>query len=1107
MSLNQYTSLNLNGHLAFNNYVSITGTGVQNNVITLDYSYIKFTGNNVILTGLNPGSTTNDNKILDIVYLGDTTLQILNNNSQSSSDYRIRLSNNENITLEKNDSITLIYDSDNKYWSVLSLYINRSPYTNEPTGFPVSSNGEIDRTSSVISFNNSLRQFTIAPASGNYKILIKGQVYYKTTSETITIDNITGIYYIYFNESGTLTYTNNFDLEIIYKNVYVATVYWNSSQGKVVHFGDERHGCTMDGHTHARLHQKDGAVFITGSGLNNFVIDGDGTSNTHTQFSISSGEIKDEDILHILSSINSTTGIPVLYRIGTDWNSVENANQKFHYNTRAYYNLNTGGSYSLAEVDNNKYCLYHIVASNDKTYPYFSMMGLNQYETKPAAREGALTEISQYTGLPFVEFVFIATIIFESKDIYTNTGKSRIVSTDTGGNYVDWRFVKTLNPFTSSINIHNNLGGLQGGGVGNYYHSNQPINSTDNVNFNSITSPTIISNNVSISGTLRSNESILNNLNVTGSTILSNTNITGTTTLNNTSITGTLTTNNVNISQNLNVTGTTNLTNTNMSNGNITSNLNVTGTTNLTNTNLTNGNVSQNLNVTGTSTFTNINLNNANISSNLNVTGTTNLSTVNSTNQNISQNLNVTGTSNLSTTNVSGTLTTTNINVSSTGNINNLSATGITTNTLKVSNINYPVFDGTNGQAIVTDGSGNLTFQTVSGGGGGSSSVSTTFVSTNIYPIGSPIYYSASGWNLAIASSEISSVQYVISDISGSGTFTYTAISIGEITLTTGQWDVITGSTGGLITGSTYYLSSTMPGKISRSSGLLYAPVLRALSSIKAFISLSINNIESGTGDTFYRDTFTTVASTTAITLTYPPAGKAYTWLSIDGVIQSSVDFNLSGNTLTLGGTVPSGTLIDIIYARSVLLADTSAINKMIAFSETVTGSSKTSFNLTATPSGLNSCIVFVGGAIQDTSKFNINGNVLIMSDPVPVGVQVIAYVLNSSGVFNSLDSFVTRQTYNISATGIVNISTIFGSQVSGSYRFFDINDPRISGTIYLKHNGIGIDPDVRVDSNSSTVSITQNTSSKLNIYIASSILTFQNNTSNTISLRIYREI
>jgi len=388
---------------------------------------------------------------------------------------------------------------------------------------------------------------------------------------------------------------------------------------------------------------------------------------------------------------------------------------------------------------------------------------------------------------------------------------------------------------------------------------------------------------------------------------------------------------------------------------------------------------------------------------------------------------------------------------------------------------------------------------------GGGASIN--FTSNTDFPLGSPVYFNGTSWLLARADLDTTLVQYVISTKTGSNPISYTGVSGGELTLTTAQWDAITGGSGGLTAGLNYYLSSTTAGRISTSVGLIFSPVLRGISSTKAFVSLSINSIESGMGDTFFRDTVNTVATTTSITLTYAPAGRSYVWLSIDGVLQSGNDFTLAGNTLTLGASVPSGTLIDIVYARAVQLSDSNAINKMIAFSETVTGSAKTTFNLPIVPSGVNSCIVFVGGAVQDTSKFNLSGNVLSMTDPVGVGIQLVAYVLNSSGVSNSIDSFVTRQTYSIPINGTVSISTIFGNQISALYRFFDINDPRISGTISLRHYGVSNEPDVRVDSNSSSVSITQGTANRLNIYISSFILTFQNLTSNTIALRIYREI
>ena len=86
-------------------------------------------------------------------------------------------------------------------------------------------------------------------------------------------------------------------------------------------------------------------------------------------------------------------------------------------------------------------------------------------------------------------------------------------------------------------------------------------------------------------------------------------------------------------------------------------------------------------------------------------------------------------------------------------------------------------------------------------------------------------------------------------------------------------------------------------------------------------------------------------------------------------------------------------------------------------------------------------------------------------------------------------------------------MSDLFGSQVSASYRFFDKNDPRISGTIYLKHNGVGVEPDIRVDSNSSKVAVLQTSLLTLNHYINSNLLRILNNTGDTLNLVYYREL
>jgi hypothetical protein len=111
-----------------------------------------------------------------------------------------------------------------------------------------------------------------------------------------------------------------------------------------------------------------------------------------------------------------------------------------HYSgtIRPAYNYNNGTGWTLAEIPNNQFVLMHILATNDIETPVITVLG-NTYPTKSAAREGTKTELRDMTGLPFLEFVKLGSIIFETANSYTNHPKARIVSTDTGETYLDYR--------------------------------------------------------------------------------------------------------------------------------------------------------------------------------------------------------------------------------------------------------------------------------------------------------------------------------------------------------------------------------------------------------------------------------------------------------------------------------------------------------------------------------------------------------------------------------------------------------------------------------------------------------------------------------------------
>jgi hypothetical protein len=86
------------------------------------------------------------------------------------------------------------------------------------------------------------------------------------------------------------------------------------------------------------------------------------------------------------------------------------------------------------------------------------VVGTQQYNNISAARTGANSEISALSDLPFAEFVPIGSVIFQSNN-YTNAVKARVVQTDTGANYVDFRGTQVYTP-AGQASDHGLLSGL-----------------------------------------------------------------------------------------------------------------------------------------------------------------------------------------------------------------------------------------------------------------------------------------------------------------------------------------------------------------------------------------------------------------------------------------------------------------------------------------------------------------------------------------------------------------------------------------------------------------------------------------------------------------------
>lgn len=401
----------------------------------------------------------------------ETGAQVNRTNAQLKSDYESNLDTNAFTDSYKSQVDNNTLKTSFPGWDSNPDY----NITKEPTGFPLNDvTSEIALEEASLSFNNGNRTFSIDPTGVDFSFYEKGIKYTFTTAQSVIIDDIEGLHFIYF-DLGILKSTTVLDLNILYSKPFVAVCYWNVLDQELIYLGEERHGLKMDGHTHVRLHQKDGTIYVDGLGLIAFNI-GDGSADIDAQFAMEAGAVKDEDILLTRDAVASNVGVPVFYKEASAGEWKREFNPSFNFLTtgtgRLAWNEFTGSTWQKAEVPDGHYALIHIFASNDVNYPFISVMGQNSYASITEARDGSLTEISDLVtdGLPFIEFVTVGSIILQTDDNYTNAVKSRVIPVSAGVNYVDWRNYNISPANVPALPNHNNLPGLQGGTDNERYH-------------------------------------------------------------------------------------------------------------------------------------------------------------------------------------------------------------------------------------------------------------------------------------------------------------------------------------------------------------------------------------------------------------------------------------------------------------------------------------------------------------------------------------------------------------------------------------------------------------------------------------------------------------
>lgn len=349
----------------------------------------------------------------------------------------------------------------------------------EETGFANSNDSEV-------SFDDVTKTLTIQPKAPatSYSYWINGTEYVKSSPESIAISEAVnsgeGIHFFYFDGATLVTDHEPPNVSVIRDVAFVFLIYWDSTNQRHIRFQEERHRF-MPHPVHDYLHYIEGTRFVNGLGLSAFTL-GTGDSDADVQFACADGEIRDEDIPHVITNgapqtLAPVAEIPIFYKLGTngyfrrkDSNAYpliySGAGGYSGPNGRIPWNRDTGAGWVLQEASEGYVVPVFYFATGDKEEAIMGIQGESQYQTVDAARDGAVSELlviwQRLKGLS-KEFTPVGINLYQTSSAYTNTVKARLVPSPGGDTYIDVRGLQISDGGSTSgvaSNDHGSLAGL-----------------------------------------------------------------------------------------------------------------------------------------------------------------------------------------------------------------------------------------------------------------------------------------------------------------------------------------------------------------------------------------------------------------------------------------------------------------------------------------------------------------------------------------------------------------------------------------------------------------------------------------------------------------------
>ena len=205
--------------------------------------------------------------------------------------------------------------------------------------------------------------------------------YIVNTDQSTILAGAAGLYFIYFDTTGTLVNSTVFPgLTYGTGNVIVATVTWNGTNFGIVN--DERHGYERDTAWHIWAHNTVGTRY--GAGL---TFSFSGTTNLNTTFSVSLGSIYDEDINF---SIPTSTTCRLWRQTSAVAYSLVTASSTLPYLFSAGIQAVRADTFALVSTTNaNRYFNVFIYGTTDVGVPIHVFV-----ETVPVGNVGGYTSVT-----------------------------------------------------------------------------------------------------------------------------------------------------------------------------------------------------------------------------------------------------------------------------------------------------------------------------------------------------------------------------------------------------------------------------------------------------------------------------------------------------------------------------------------------------------------------------------------------------------------------------------------------------------------------------------------------------------------------------------------